>query len=155
MKTHSLAAILLTVVSIFGLNLDALGHGGGGGGGGHGGGGGGHFGGGHFHGYYGGYGGWWGGGLWYPYYYGYGYPYGYPYGDTGPMYYPQYNASRNVASLSREVQQSLAQAGYYRGEVDGQIGPMTRSAIGRYQSAHHLPVTDRIDEPLLQSLRLL
>jgi peptidoglycan hydrolase-like protein with peptidoglycan-binding domain len=46
-------------------------------------------------------------------------------------------------------------AGYYRGAVDGHIGPMTRNAIGRYQTSHRLPVTQRIDESLLQSLRLL
>jgi hypothetical protein len=172
----TLLATALAVGSLFAFNANALGHGGGGGGGGHsGGGGGGHFSGGHVghgfyghgHGFYGrrfyGYGGW-GGWGWYgggPYYgdWGYGYGGGYDspdyYGGGDGMYYPQPNPGLATNSLAREVQQSLAMAGFYHGSVDGHLGPLTRNAIGRYQTSHGLPVTQRIDESLLQSLRLL
>lgn len=36
---------------------------------------------------------------------------------------------------TRELQQKLQGLGYYRGEVDGKVGPMTRSALRRYFNA--------------------
>ena len=166
MKTHSFPAIALAVASTFALNSGALGHGGAGSGGGHcGGGGGGHFGGGGWHGggrghgcYGGYYGGWWGGDPGYAYD---DWGYGYPDYSTSALYYPQQTYStvsysaQNSGSLVTEVQQRLARTQYYRGAVDGRAGPHTRSAIGQYQSDHYLPVTGRIDKPLLQSLGLL
>jgi hypothetical protein len=181
MKIPSALAAAFSAASICLFNPQAFAHGGSGGGG-HCGGGGGHCGGGghfsggcghfsgghfwgghcgHFHNFIGFGGGYWYGGPWYPYGdWGYGYDsgYGYPssYGaEQTAMYYPQSNPGLAANSLAREVQQSLAMAGYYHGSVDGHIGPMTREAIGHYQNNHHLPVTNRIDESLLQSLRLL
>ena len=50
------------------------------------------------------------------------------------------------------VQSALQQQGYYRGHVDGLIGPLTRGAIADYQRDHGLYTTSTIDEPTLQSL---
>jgi len=50
------------------------------------------------------------------------------------------------------VQAALQQQGYYRGEVDGLIGPLTRGAIADYQRDHDLYMTSTIDQPTLQSL---
>jgi hypothetical protein len=50
------------------------------------------------------------------------------------------------------VQAALQQQGYYHGEVDGLIGPLTRGAIADYQRDHGLYVTSSIDQPTLQSL---
>ncbi|WP_198141352.1 peptidoglycan-binding domain-containing protein [Verrucomicrobium spinosum] len=50
------------------------------------------------------------------------------------------------------VQVELANAGYYYGEIDGQIGPGSRSAIINYQQDYNLPVTGRVDSYLLESL---
>lgn len=50
------------------------------------------------------------------------------------------------------VQVELANAGYYYGEIDGQIGPGSRSAIINYQEDNNLPVTGRVDSYLLESL---
>ena len=50
------------------------------------------------------------------------------------------------------VQATLQQQGYYRGEVDGLIGPLTRGAIADYQRDHGLYMTSTIDQPTLQSL---
>jgi hypothetical protein len=101
--------------------------------------------------------GWWGWGWgpsWgYPYYgYGYGYPYGYygygygypgyGYGDYGygNGYGYGYGNSSQQSSPTRsrvaELQRRLARAGYYRGSVDGILGPQTRRAIRAYEADH-------------------
>ena len=86
----------------------------------------------------------------YPYgYYPYGYnPYGYGYGGYGYGYdsydqpgYRGYAAGRG--SSVRETQMRLARAGYYRGPIDGVMGPRTRDAIRAYQRSHNSRVTAR------------
>jgi len=57
-------------------------------------------------------------------------------------------------SSVRNVQVKLADQGYYRGPIDGDIGPGTRNGIANYQADHELRVTGRINDPLLQSLGL-
>lgn len=111
------------------------------------------FGGGGFHGG----GGWHGGGGFYGgFVYDPWWGWDYPYYDYGyPYYGAQTQAVPATGSLVTQVQEGLAKAGYYRGTVDGIIGPMTRDAIARYQTDHHIPVTSRIDESLLQSLGLI
>src|SRR6266480_3325942 len=77
-----------------------------------------------------GWGPWWGWG--YPYgYYGYGDPYGYGYGYG----YGDYGSGNGYSSRSRvaELQHRLARAGYYRGSIDGVLGPQTRRAIRTYE----------------------
>ena len=56
--------------------------------------------------------------------------------------------------LAIDVQRSLRQNGYYRGDIDGDIGAGTRGAIRQYQYDHRLEVTGRIDRALLDSLGL-
>jgi hypothetical protein len=63
-------------------------------------------------------------------------------GDIGP------------GSVGSNVQESLAQRGYYDGPIDGEIGRGTRRAISHYESDNGLPINGQIDEPLLVSLRL-
>jgi hypothetical protein len=53
-----------------------------------------------------------------------------------------------------DVQALLQQMGYYKGEVDGLLGPLTREAVAAYQSEQGLTATAVIDEPTLQSLDL-
>jgi len=50
------------------------------------------------------------------------------------------------------VQNALARSGYYRGSIDGQIGPQSRQAIANYQQAQGLRVTGNINTTLLRSL---
>jgi peptidoglycan hydrolase-like protein with peptidoglycan-binding domain len=50
------------------------------------------------------------------------------------------------------VQAALQQQGYYRSEVDGLLGPLTRAAIADYQRDHGLYLTSAIDRPTLESL---
>jgi hypothetical protein len=91
----------------------------------------------------------------YPYRYGYGYPYYGP--SVGVSYYssPSYTYSRSYGyddDTAVDVQRALKRRGYYRGTIDGDIGPGTRSAIRAYQADRRLPVTGRIDGSLLRSL---
>lgn len=50
------------------------------------------------------------------------------------------------------VQTALQQQGYYHGDVDSLIGPITRDAIADYQRDHSLYITSAIDQPTLESL---
>lgn len=55
---------------------------------------------------------------------------------------------------NQAVQDALAQAGYYRGEIDGIIGPASREAIANYQRDHGLSVTGYINDALIGKLGL-
>ncbi len=57
-------------------------------------------------------------------------------------------------SVEASVQQALARQGYYRGGIDGRIGPYSRSCIARYQANHGLRTTGAITPSLLRSLSL-
>jgi hypothetical protein len=51
-----------------------------------------------------------------------------------------------------EVQAVLKDMGYYKGEVDGLLGPLTRQALTGYQTDNGMTVTAVIDEPTLDAL---
>jgi Putative peptidoglycan binding domain len=89
----------------------------------------------------------------YPYGYGYN-PYGYGYGSGyygygagyygngyygnryyGSNYYRGYGYNGYQSSVAR-LQQQLSRAGYYRGSIDGIMGPRTRYALRAYQHDH-------------------
>ncbi len=102
----------------------------------------------------------------YYYPYPYAYPYGYGYGD-GPGVYEgvdpnndesqssYYDSSnQNTDSTMAVAQERLARKGYYRGKIDGVLGPATRRAIERYQSDRGLRVTGSLTAETLQSLSL-
>jgi hypothetical protein len=88
----------------------------------------------------------WNAGYWFPAW-GY-YPNAY-YAWDGPIY--AYN-SLPPDQVIANVQTVLQQQGYYHGDVDGLIGPLTRAAIAEYQRDHGLYETSAIDQPTLQSL---
>jgi putative peptidoglycan binding protein len=92
----------------------------------------------------------WNNGYWYP-------AWGY---DSSAEYYA-YDAPIYVGHSAEppdrviaNVQAELQQMGYYRGEVDGLLGPLTREALTAYQSDQGLVATAVIDEPTLDSLGL-
>jgi hypothetical protein len=88
----------------------------------------------------------WNAGYWFP---AWGYAPNAYYAWDGPIYaYNHLPPDQVIAN----VQASLQQQGYYHGEVDGLIGPLTRGAIADYQRDHGLYVTSAIDQPTLQSL---
>ena len=51
-----------------------------------------------------------------------------------------------------DVQAVLQEEGYYTGEVDGLLGPLTRQALAGWQADNGLAITQAIDEPTLESL---
>ena len=61
--------------------------------------------------------------------YGYGNGYGYSGGNRSQYASP-------TRSKVAELQRRLSRAGYYRGSVDGVLGPQTRRAIRAYESDH-------------------
>ena len=94
-------------------------------------------------------GGWyyWNAGFWFP---AWGYdPVHVYYPYDGPIYgYNGLPPDQVVAN----VQETLQSQGYYDGEVDGLLGPLTRAALAKYQSEHDLEPTAAIDQPTMQSL---
>jgi localization factor PodJL len=52
----------------------------------------------------------------------------------------------------RDIQRKLHELGYYPGNPDGQMGPSTRAAIGKFQRASGLPVTNNPDWTTLEKL---
>jgi len=90
----------------------------------------------------------WNNGYWFP-------AWGY---DASEQYYA-YDAPIYVGSHAEppdrviaDVQAALQEMGYYQGEVDGLLGPLTREALTAYQGDHGLYTTAVIDEPTLSSL---
>jgi len=90
----------------------------------------------------------WNNGYWYP-------AWGY---DPSAEYYA-YDAPIYVGHRAEppdrviaDVQAELQQMGYYQGEVDGLLGPLTRQALADYQADQGLVATAVIDEPTLDSL---
>jgi hypothetical protein len=88
----------------------------------------------------------WNAGYWFP---AWGYNANAYYSWDGPIYAPHNLPPDQVIA---NVQSALQQQGYYQGEVDGLLGPITRDAIANYQRDHGLYTTSTIDEPTLQSL---
>ncbi|MFZ4775781.1 MAG: peptidoglycan-binding domain-containing protein [Terrimicrobiaceae bacterium] len=75
---------------------------------------------------------------------------GYQYGQQSrERYYQQQNNSMEAA-----IQMALNRNGYYYGPIDGNLGPMSRQAIARYQADRGLRVTGSPNSNLLRSLGL-
>ena len=91
----------------------------------------------------------WDAGWWYP---AWGYDPGASYFYDGPIY--AYN-DLPPEQVTANLQAALQEQGYYDGEIDGVLGPLTRAAIAAYQADHGLYVTAAIDEPTLESLGMI
>ena len=92
----------------------------------------------------------WNNGYWYP---AWGYnPSAEYYAYDGPIYVG--HRAEPPDRVIADVQTELQQMGYYQGEVDGLLGPMTRQALTAYQADQGLTTTAVIDEPTLSSLGL-
>jgi hypothetical protein len=90
----------------------------------------------------------WNHGYWYP---AWGYsPSAQYYAYDGPIYVGQ--RAEPPDKVIADVQAELQQMGYYTGEVDGLLGPLTREALTAYQGDQGLTQTAAIDEPTLDSL---
>jgi putative peptidoglycan binding protein len=90
----------------------------------------------------------WNNGYWYP---AWGYePSAEYYAYDAPIYVG--HRAEPPDRVIADVQAELQQMGYYRGEVDGLLGPLTREALAAYQADQGLTPTAMIDEPTLDSL---
>jgi peptidoglycan hydrolase-like protein with peptidoglycan-binding domain len=58
----------------------------------------------------------------------------------------QQQAEAAVGEYTTNLQQALAQTGYFQAEVDGVYGPATVDAVKALQQAHGLPVTGTVDK---------
>jgi len=74
----------------------------------------------------------------------------YPY--DGPIYAG--HGAEPPDKVIADTQDLLQQMGYYKGDVDGLLGPMTREALTAYQADQGLAQTAAIDQPTLDSLGL-
>lgn len=76
------------------------------------------------------------------------------YGSLSP--YSPASAANNLTTpnINMKIQGTLAQLGYYRGPLDGNLAPGSpaAAAIASYQRDHHLPITGTIDGGLIASL---
>ena len=89
-------------------------------------------------------------GYWYP---AWGYsPSAQYYAYDGPIYVGQ--RAQPPDKVIAQTQDLLQQMGYYTGEVDGLLGPLTREALAAYQNDNGLTATAAIDQPTLDSLGL-
>ncbi len=84
----------------------------------------------------------------------FGFPvfYPYPYSYQPYDYYGYNDYGYGDARLVVEVQRRLARAGYYRGAIDGILGPETRRAIRAYERDHKMPAYGVIDRQLVRTL---
>ena len=90
----------------------------------------------------------WNNGYWYP---AWGYnPSAEYYAYDAPIYVG--HRAEPPDKVIADVQAVLQQMGYYKGEVDGLLGPLTREALTAYQADQGLTTTAVIDEPTLNSL---
>ncbi len=90
----------------------------------------------------------WNNGYWYP---AWGYsPSAEYYAYDGPIYVG--HRTEPPDRVIADVQAELQQIGYYKGDVDGLLGPLTREALTAYQADQGLTTTAAIDEPTLDSL---
>jgi Putative peptidoglycan binding domain len=97
-------------------------------------------------------GGWyyWDTGYWYPAW-GYDSAYSY-YPYDGPIYVGDNRVPFD--QVVADCQATLQEQGYYTGEVDGLMGPLTREALASFQRDHGLITTAALDQPTLSSLGL-
>ena len=87
-------------------------------------------------------------GYWYP---AWGYqPSAQYYAYDGPIYVG--SQAEPPDRVIADVQAALQEMGYYQGEVDGLLGPLTREALIGYQTDNGLYTTAAIDQPTLDSL---
>ncbi|HWY41099.1 MAG TPA: peptidoglycan-binding domain-containing protein [Chthoniobacterales bacterium] len=119
---------------------------------------------------------------WWDYpYYGYGYPYNYGYYPNGyndygygyndPGTYDDQNGYQNGYDDQSRYQQNgygdqsanssvaaaqdrLTQEGFYRGQIDGVLGPETRHAIVRFQTKHGLGISGELTTETLNAMGL-
>jgi len=64
----------------------------------------------------------------------------------------QMGAQHATKMQVRDVQQKLKDQNLYNGDIDGLIGPQTRSAIKQFQQSKGLPVNGQLDQKTLDAI---
>ena len=59
-----------------------------------------------------------------------------------------------ITISTRDLQNALAQKGYYRGPVDGIYGTLTRNAVSAFQRANNMTATGRVNADMVRALGL-
>ena len=59
-----------------------------------------------------------------------------------------------VRTLIEDVQFALSQIGFYEGDIDGRIGPLTKQAILNFQEANNIPADPMVTQGLLAKIML-
>ena len=54
----------------------------------------------------------------------------------------------------RLAQKTLTERGFYRGDIDGILGPAMRAAVRQFQSTRKLHVNGELDEATLRALEI-
>lgn len=88
-------------------------------------------------------------------------PYYYPYRDgyvvDNPYYYSRHyiapaKTSVKASTIVMKAQVQLYSLGFYKGTVDGIMGPQTQNAIYKFQADKNLPQTGILDTKTLKAL---
>jgi hypothetical protein len=67
----------------------------------------------------------------------------------------QYGQEANPSpgpDMVKQAQQQLKSEGFYKGAIDGLMGPKTRNAVRKFQQQHGLAASSRLDQETLQKL---
>jgi hypothetical protein len=76
-----------------------------------------------------------------------------PYG-TGGAGTMHHATARHVSSARVKLaQQALKEEGLYKGKIDGQFGPKTRSAVAQFQKQNGLKQTAQLDRRTMMKLK--
>jgi hypothetical protein len=65
----------------------------------------------------------------------------------------QYGQEANPSpEMVKQAQQQLKSEGFYKGAIDGRIGPATRNALRQFQQQHGLAANSMLDQETMQRL---
>ena len=84
--------------------------------------------------------------------YGYGYNNGAYDGRVADDHSGNNGDNPDPSALPKEVQRQLSKRGYYKGSIDGEFGPASKSALTRFQQDNNLHATGRVDGSTLKAL---
>jgi peptidoglycan hydrolase-like protein with peptidoglycan-binding domain len=74
--------------------------------------------------------------------------------EEKPSPFPQKRPRVKFSDLVKRVQETLRAENYYRGSVDGILGPQTRAALEQYQKDRNLDAVGRLNWETIDSLGL-
>jgi len=61
------------------------------------------------------------------------------------------SATEQFVERAKRVQQGLTAYGYYSGEIDGKVGPLTKAALSKFQKDFSLTITGTITPEVLDA----